>query len=117
MQSVTSNAVAQLLRADTTESQIGFYGNQPLYRRLVTIPADSFAYGQQVTYELSSEFSNFIIVRLEAFLTQTNFTINCPLGEWLSVYMSTRTTLNVKQTLTNSPSGKTLVVWFDYVKS
>lgn len=116
---VTSGGVAQFLKTDTTETQIGFYGNPPapLYRRLLSIPADSFTLGQQVSYQLSSEFSNFIIVRLEAFLTKQNFTINCALGEWLSVYMETRTKLNVKQNLTSNPVGMTLVVWVDYVKS
>jgi hypothetical protein len=106
-----------MLTMSETEHKVGYYGNADLYMRLIRFNADTMTLAQQVIFQLPSEFSNYIIVKLDAFLTKTNFTINCALGEWLSVYMDTRTRLNAKQNFTSKPSGASLVVWLYYVKS
>lgn len=119
MQSVSSNAVADMLTISTTEHKVGYYGtnNQNLYMRLIRLDASTMTYAQQVNFQLPSEFSNYIIVKLEAYLTENNFTINCALGEWLSVFMLTRTQLTAKQNFTSNPSGMGLVMWLYYVKA
>ena len=117
MQSVSSNAVANMLTISDTEHKVGYYGNADLYMKTIRYDADSMTLGQQVIFQLPNEFSNYIIVKLDAYLSKNNFTINCALGEWLSVYMDTRTRLNAKQNFTSNPSGAGLVVWLYYVKS